>query len=430
MKFLIDSFLKYRDAFALAVFFAGVPFIYYLRDGLMLAPNSQAFSIGLMFLPIALTIPFKNFSYFDTPNRVTFPLVLILTLYIFAYFYLKDRYFVTSNFNTEFSYFILIFFVVFALIFFRKEAVGVTFVRFMYLFCFISSVALIFYILQNPFYAIGQRAAFGFSAESHGNPHISSKVAYFGVPTAILCLKYQKTIKLGFIIPIVLFVLSAITLLLTQTVLAYLSTLLFLLLFFIYNLSFKNILQIGKIAFSKWYTMLVIVLSIGGLVYQYNKNKDFLSPAVNYVDVRFNNLKETILNDKPKNNFKTGKEGDDSANTRVGHLIGTFERLEEALIDGDYHYILFGQGYKFMYVDNPHLEMLDSFGIVGFVFFTIIFLRIVVMSLREMNNPENVGTELLAYLFIYYFIANFTSGQMLDYARFISIFIFCRFIHK
>lgn len=74
---------------ALAIFLTGVPLIYYLRDGLGVAPGNTMFSIGLIFFPFALTIPFKNFRFFDLPNKVTFPYLTFFLIYLFAYFFLK-----------------------------------------------------------------------------------------------------------------------------------------------------------------------------------------------------------------------------------------------------------------------------------------------------------------------------------------------------
>ncbi|MCD8540346.1 MAG: hypothetical protein LRY55_11705 [Leadbetterella sp.] len=405
MRFLINFFLKNRDSMALAVFFAGVPLIYFLRDGLLLAPGNTLFSIGLIFMPFALTLPFKNFRYFDSPNRVTFPLMCWLVLYMFAYFYLKDRYYFTVNFYTEVLTFIIIVFVAFSLVFMRDQAIGKSFIYLSLFFVTISALSLIYYISKNPFYVLGQRAAFGYGGEAGvGNPHINSKVAYFGIVLGVLTLKNYKTIKLGLIFPLILIILNIAILFLTQTMLAFLATFAFALLFLVFNLSFSNAISTFRLFFTKWYILLLVAVGLGALSYQINKNRKLLDPAFNYFNTRYEGIKKSFLETTEEKNIKVKETGDESANTRILHIKGVFERLEESFDEGKYQYILFGQGYKFMYVDVPHLEMLDSFGLVGFVFFTIIFLRLVMMSLREMRNPASIGSEFLAYAFVYFFL--------------------------
>ncbi|MDT4844642.1 hypothetical protein FQZ97_786090 [compost metagenome] len=396
-----------------------------------LAPGNTIFSIGLIFLPFAITLPFKDFTYFDSPNRVTFPLMCWLLLYMFAYFYLKDRYYFTVSLYTELLTFIIIVFVAFTMVFMRNQAIGRPFIYLSVFFVTVSAASLVYYISKNPFYVLGQRAAFGYGGEMGvGNPHINSKVAFFGIILGVLCLKYYKTIKLGLIFPLGLIILNIAILFLTQTMLAFLATFAFAALFLVFNLSFSNAASTFRLFFSKWYIVALVVLGFVALSYQISKNRKLLDPAFNYFTTRFEGIKKSFLDSAEDKNIKVNEIGDDSANTRITHIQGVLERLEESFDEGDYHYILFGQGYKFMYVDVPHLEMLDSFGLVGFLFFTIIFLRLVMMSLREMRNPAGIGSEFLAYACIYFFISNFTSGQMLDYTRFATLFIFCRFLKK
>lgn len=431
MRFLVNSFTKYRDAFALSFFLCGVPLVYYLRDGLGIAAGSTLFSIGLIFFPFALTLPFKNFRYFDAPNRITFLYLIFFLIYLFAYFFLKERWYLTVNFYTEILTYIIIVFVAFSTVFMRNGAIGKPFIYLSLALSTLSALSLLYYVSQNPLYVIGQRAAFGYGGEvGVGNPHINSKVAYFGIILGVLSLKHYRHIKLGLILPIILTLVNVAILFLTQTVLAFLATFIFVALFLVFNASFSNAVSTFKLFFTKWYIVALVIAGFFTLSYQINKNARILNPAFNYVNTRFEGITKSLTEPTKEKKVKIKESGDDSANTRIQHIEGVAERLEEAIDKGNYHYILFGQGYKFMYVDVPHLEILDSFGIVGFIFFTILFLRLILMSVREMRNPESMGSEFLAYIFIYFFIANFTSGQMLDYTRFASFFILCRFLKK
>ncbi|ADQ16024.1 hypothetical protein Lbys_0231 [Leadbetterella byssophila DSM 17132] len=416
---------------ALAIFLTGVPLIYYLRDGLGVAPGNTMFSIGLIFFPFALTIPFKNFRFFDLPNKVTFPYLTFFLIYLFAYFFLKDRYYLTVSFYTEILTYIIIVFVAFSTVFMRNEAINRRFIYLCILLSTLSAISLMYYVSQNPLYVIGQRAAFGYGGEvGVGNPHINSKVAYFGIILGVLSLKYYRQIKLGLIFPVILIILNIAILFLTQTMLAFLATFGFTVMFLVFNLSFSNAVSTFRLFFTKWYIVVLVLAGFMTLSYQINKNARLLNPAFNYFNTRFEGIKKSLTESSESKKIKVKETGDDSANTRIQHVEGVMERLEKSFDKGNYHYILFGQGYKFMYVDIPHLEMIDSFGLIGFTIFTILFLRLILMSVREMRDPESIGTEFLAYAMIYFFIANFTSGQMLDYTRFASFYIFCRFLKK
>jgi hypothetical protein len=430
MRFLINAFTKYRDGFALGMFLAGVPIVYFLRDGLALAPSSSLFSMVLIFLPLVFSLVLKDYSFFYKPNGVTYKMLFVLLLYMIAYLYLKERYFMTYNIRTELLYYVLIGLLAINVVFMPTRTIGNSFIYIIFILSFLSCLSLIYYVSKNPLYVVGQRASFGIGEDFGGNPHINSKGAFLAIVASVLALKYYKTVKLGLIIPVVLIILSVIVLFLTQTMLAYLATFLFGCFFLFYNLSFSNLSSTFRLFFTKWYILVLMALGIGALVYQYNKNQELLEPAINYFEVRISNLAESLFESKEEKNITVEATGDDSANTRIMHFSKVFERFEDAIDKGQYHYVLFGQGYKFMYIDIPHLEMLDSFGLVGFLLYSVFFIRVFLMCVREMRNPDSIGTEFLAYIFLYFLIANFTSGQMLDFYRFGTIFIMCRFLKK
>ncbi len=430
MRFLINAFIKYRDGFALAVFLAGAPLVYFLRDGLAIAPSSSLFSMALLFSPLFFSLILKDYRYYYKPNGVTFKFLFILVLYMLAYLYLKERYYMTYDLRTELLYYVLIGIVALNVVFMPDKSIGNSFIYIVVIICFLGCISLIYYVSKNPLYVIGQRASFGFGEKFGGNPHINSRGAFVGIVVSILCLKYYKSIKLGLIAPVVLIILCVVVLFLTQTMLAFLSTFMFICFFFFYNLSFSNVVKTFKLFFTKWYVLALMAVGMGVLSYQFNKNQKLLDPAIHYFEVRLNNLSESLFETKKESAVKETPSGDDSANTRIHHFNKMLERIEDAIKKGNYHYVLFGQGYKFMYIDIPHLEMLDSFGLVGFFLYTLFFVRVLLMCFREMKNPDSIGTEFLAYIFLYYVIANFTAGQMLDYSRFGTIFIMARFLKK
>lgn len=425
MRFLIDSLIKYRDSFALAMFLAGVPFVYYLRDGLGLAPGNSLFAMVLIFSPLLFSFSFKDYKFIQVPNRLLYTALSWMLILFLAYCLLRDPIVRSYNLKNELLVYIMFSIVAICLLFMKQSAIDRPFVIMVLVLSFIGSAVLIIYILQNPFYVIGQRATFGYGDDTLGNPHVSSKGAFFGIVASVLALKHYKSVRLGFIIPLVIGLSCIVVLLLTQTMLAFLATFLFFVAFLIFNGSLNNLYLVLKTLFTKWYLLLILVAGTITVGIQINKNKDLIDPAIHYIEVRVKNLKESFLLPQDK---KSEDKGDASAATRIFHFSEVFERLEENINTGYYHKVLFGNGYKFMYIDIPHLETLDSFGIVGFSIYTIVFMYIIILCIKEVRNPRSVGTEFLAYIIIYYIVANFTAGQLIDHYRISTYYIIARFL--
>ena len=57
LDWFLNRFNKYRQSIGLSFFFGGLPLVYFLRDGLKLAPGSTAFTAGLAILSLLLAFP-------------------------------------------------------------------------------------------------------------------------------------------------------------------------------------------------------------------------------------------------------------------------------------------------------------------------------------------------------------------------------------
>jgi hypothetical protein len=429
MKYLLNKFLANRDGFAVAMFLAGLPFIYFLRDGIKLAPANTFFGVFLLFFPYFLSLLFKDFSRFDMPNKVGITLLSIFILIGLTYFLLRDRYSAVDG-TRELLTFVLIFILFFGTLFLRRESLNETFFYLVIFLSILGAVSLIYFTFTNPLYQFGQRASIILdeNGAKGGSPHTNSRGAFYGLVACVLVLKYKKRFKIGYIIPLLTILLLFVVLFLTQTMLAILASFLFLSLFFYFNYGFRQVGLTLKFLFSRWYVLLALSLGIVKGISSLDKDSDFITPITNYTSYRFNNIIKSLTGDE--RGKKSEVKGDESANTRIMLVGKVFERFEKNLEKGKVRYVLFGNGYNTLYVDVPHVEVLDSYGIFIFIFYSTMFFYLVKIAWREIRNPESMGTEFIAYAFIYYFVANFTAGIVIDYTRLGMYILLVRFVRK
>ena len=429
MKYLLTKLIANRDGIGVATFIAGLPFIYFLRDGIKIAPGNTFFAVFLLFLPLAFSLLFKDLKSFDMPNKVGTTLLSIFILIAFAYFLLRDR-FTAVNGTRELLNFVLIFTIYLCILFMRRDSLNTTFFYLMVLFSILGAVSLIYFTFTNPLYQFGQRASISFDEKggSGGNPHINSRGAFYGLIACVLVLKYNKVIKMGFLIPFLTILLMFGVLFLTQTMSTFISVFIFFSLFLYFNYSLGKMASTLKFLFSKWYVLLALVFGVAKGMSSLDKKSDFVTPVTKLITVRVNGILNSFSSDEKKKSKKS--VGDDSANTRIELLGNVFKRFAKNIEKGKVRYVLFGNGYQSLYVDVPQMEVLDSYGIFIFIFYSIMFFYLVRIAFLEINNPESMGTEFIAYAFIYYFMANFVAGVVVDYTRFGMYIMLVRFVRK
>ncbi|MCP9768141.1 hypothetical protein EGI22_09470 [Lacihabitans sp. LS3-19] len=429
MKYLLRKFLEHREAMALAIFIAGLPFIFFLRDGLRLAPANTYFSIALLFGPLALTLLFKDLKYFESPNKPGMFMIGWFLIITFVYFILRDRFTAVQGLTETFNY-ILLFTLFVSINFMRQVSLSKFFIHAIIFISLIGAASLLYYTFTNPLYQIGQRASISFEEDGAkgGNPHINARGAFYGLIACVIALKYQKKINLGILYPTVSILLFIVVLFLTQTMLGFMAAFLFISLFTYFNFNFSSVVSTAKFFLFKWYVLLALVLGIGKGIVEIKNNEEFITPITNYLTFRVNNIVKSFTN--PDNKKRKPSNSDESANMRIHLLTTVFENAEENFTEGKVRYILFGNGFKHLYVDVPYIEVFDSFGLIVFVFYSIMFFYMAKLCLGEIKNPKSFGTEFLAYFFIYYFIANFTAALVIDYTRLGTYMLIFKFIKK
>lgn len=433
MKYLIQKLLDYRDSIALSLFYFGAPTVYFLRDGIGLAPNSMLFTFALLVGPMFFVFPFRSFKKLYEPNPIAY--ILGFTFLFLAAFYLVYYPYnnsATSKMLYELAVIGIIVYIYVLLTTVSIENLDKYFLQTAIVFSLIGSLALLYYIAQNPTFVVGsQRASISFNTKDKsatGNPHVFAKGAFFGLVACVIFFKKTK-IKSYQIITGISGLIFITVLFLTQAMSAIISTALFGMIYFIFNLRIKATLKFGFSLLKKWYVLLFLLFIGYKAIGYYNSHKAIIDTGTRYIEMRIENLIETFIPSNKKKELNSyGPTKDDSASTRVklvGIVIDTFKENYE---EQKYHKLLFGNGYMALYVDVPILEVIHSFGIFGFLLFCFFFFSIARFCLKEMKKPNTYITEFIAYGFIYFFVYTFTNGLIIDYNRWGYYALVCRFI--
>jgi hypothetical protein len=289
---------------------------------------------------------------------------------------------------------------------------------------------LLYSVYKDPFYVIGQRAAIKYRAEEEGNtgnPHIFSKVAFFGFILSTILLKNLSKFRVNILIPIGLLLIFVVVLFLTQTMITFLTTAIFLFLFFIFNFNLRSIYRSVLALLLKWYVLAILIFGVYKVSNYLKDNEDALKPATTYISNRIEKVAATVFGGAASKEKKE-KKVDESAVMRVQLVTEVFIKMEENFEEGKIRYILFGNGYKSLYVDVPIFEALDSFGFFMFLFYLLIYSYLSMMCLKEMKNPRSIATEFIAYGFIYFMIQNLTGGLLMDFNRWGYYALVARFL--
>lgn len=426
---LLNKLFKYRQSLGLSFFFFGAPIIYFLRDGLKLAPNSTAFTAALTIGSLLIAFPF-NFKKLYQTN--TFGYLLCIGYAILAIFYLAfyapNRGWFTNT-TVEAVYQIVILLSMFIFAGTSINALKDNFLQFSLIICLIGGLSLIYYIARNPLYVIGMRASISFSGDdavsSMGNPHIYAKSAYAGVVAGMILLKTEtrplwRLFYLGSV-AIMLLVVA-----LCQAMAIILVTGIF---FFIYNIAnFKahNIYKALKWIFG-WQGILLFLLVSYGIYYLWENTRfdEYFINVSTIITERLERIVTSLFDTETASTVRLA--GDESASTRVTNITDLFKNINERIEDGEWFSVIFGNGYHHKYIDSPIFQTLNDLGIMGFVIFTVLHIVLLLWVWKEAFNPTCNFTLFVAYTFLVTVIQNFTMGMPYDYPRWTVMIFVARF---
>ncbi len=403
-----------KKSFGIALVLAGSPIIYFLRDGLGLAPGNFYFTGVLMSLYLSLLFDLRFFINFKIhkPNLSLFYIAMLFWISSFSYF-------LYSNYEDKlrdvfYMLYLFIFFI--GLLSIRNIDNEVyNLINSLFIVTFVSNLLFImfirFFYLKVTLREIGSRAYIG---GEEGNPNLYANIAYFGIISSYFFLKMRNKNIFYTFFGILNILLSLLVIALSQnrTVLICLLLLINILLIkktisFLVSLKFK--MSIKKV--------LVYTLTISIFIVLLNSflSKDFMETYIhNYINY-LNGLIENIK----------GGQGDQSSIQR----ILSFNLVKSELLSNPLDYLL-GKGYKYEWLDIPILQAIRDMGIFGLSF---IFLHIMIFFQifkyfyfgHRIENKLELGFLFSLYLLI--FINSLSHGQPYDLSHWLPLSLVIRF---
>ncbi|MGL4630236.1 MAG: hypothetical protein ACRCVT_03440 [Leadbetterella sp.] len=398
-----------------------------MRDNVGLAPNNSLFTIVGVIGPICFSLLFKNLRVYDKPNIKAYILLLSFLVLTFTYFLLRDRYTAVKE-SAEYFTFLVVVIIMIALAFIRDANLNENFIRIGLLISILGCVLLLYGVANDPKFEVGQRATlkFGDDPNAQGNPHIYGKNGFLAAIFCLLALKYKEKVKFGILAPLAMFVLAMVSLFMTQSMNSVISFVFFLFLYAYFNFKFSRI-YFGFIPFvKKWYVILAICGTSYYVYKLYDNNRQYVEVFNQIFTRRFGNLFVTFTGDKTGS--RKNNEADESATGRINTVVKVLGFYDKEFKNGKQRYLVFGHGYKAKYIDIPHFEVYDSYGIFGFILYTYLFCYLVYCCYMFLRNPTDMVGEFICYGFLYVFFHNFTGGLVIDYNRLILYIVVARFI--
>lgn len=409
-----DSMLEEKkfhslNALGLALAFIGNGVFFYFRSMVIPSALYQASTLAFLVCAILLAqtkLPYHLFQRFNSSLAWTFlSFFLITQCYFILYSPLQDG-FVRDLGNS--LIFVLFLFTIFRL----DDEIQPYLLDWIVWISLGSSLVLIYSFFTNPELVVGSRASVTYGDQSGANPQLYSKIAFIGLISTFTSLKFRSLSSFKRIFYSLCFLLSALGILFTQVR----TTILVLFLVGPIMLLLTGPTSLFKLIFS-WKTLLFIF----GIYFSFNIlfDLDLLELiAVYYAEFSKFTIKalETIFT------FGKTENVDSSANSRLELL-----RLVQQHFEQNPHTLLFGNGYRFLYVDVPVAEVLVSFGIGGLIHY-MFFTAIGGYYAFQAIFSKHYFQVFLGLLFLYQTVTQFTQGAPLDIYYLLSMAIFIRFL--
>ncbi|MCK8490938.1 MULTISPECIES: O-antigen ligase family protein [Spirosoma] len=414
-----------RLVLGICILVDGYPLIFFFRETLKLAPGSTAFTAAALAGGLVLMVPFTLFRRLYRPNITMLGLgVGFLLLCIFyMYVYMGDPGF--KDYTKDMIYYTYIFIFIFLLINIPNDIIRV-FIPVVILFTFISNLGLIYSLMTNPTWALGQRATItlGDNDEGSGNPHAFARNAFMGLVACAIWLVRPQTGVIFRLFALFAGILNLAILILTQTRSGILAMLIALAFFMFYNVRPAQIRMAVRGIFRP-IPIITIILGFVGVVIFFQKFSDTYGILYSYV-LAFaeRNLENVyaLLGLKAKGAAYQATLDASAANRSVS------ANFFSNVLSGHLYMLILGYGYKFLYLDVPVMEALTNHGILGFVFFGglngLIFYHILTIM---RTNPNPLST-FLAYFYMLILVTLFTNGRPNEIAFWFPLALMIRFI--
>ncbi len=415
-----------RMVVGICIILDGYPLIFFFRETVGLAPGSTAFTALALAGGLMLMVPFTVLQKLYRPNVTMFwmGISFLLLCIFYMYFYNPNPFFELSGKHMIYYVYIVIF--LFLLINIPNDIIPV-FVPVVILFTLVSNLGLVYSLITDPTWAIGQRATITLNNggdPGSGNPHAFSRNAFMGIVACVIWLVKPKIHVFFRLITLFAGILNIAVLVLTQTRSAIVALIAALALFMYFNVRPTQIRTAVRSVF-KPIPILVMLVGVVGVMFFFRRFSFVLEVLTSYVFSFAERNLETLyalLGLKSQGAAYKAVLDDSTANRSESAMF--FRNV----LAGHIHMLILGYGYDYLYLDVPIMEALTNYGILGFALFGGVNGLVLYHSWKIMRLNPNPLSVFLAYFYMLILIQILTNGRPNEISFWFPMALMIRFI--
>ncbi|GAB4045216.1 O-antigen ligase family protein [Spirosoma litoris] len=414
-----------RIVLGICILVDGYPLIFFFRETMRLAPGSTAFTAAALAGGLVLMVPFTFLRRLYRPNMTMFWMGLGFLLLSIIYMYLYNGVPGFEDSGRDMIYYAYMLIFLFLLINIPNEIIPV-FIPVVVIFTLLSNLGLVYALITDPTWAIGQRATITLNNgdPGSGNPHSFSRNAFMGAIACAIWLLRPNTHVIFRLLSFFAGVLNIAVLVLTQTRSAIVALALAIGLFLYFNVRPAQIRQVAR-SLVKPIPITIMVVGFLGVMYFFQRYLTVYFILYDYVTSFAERNLETVyamLGLKAQGADYKAVLDDSTANRSA-----SADFLRNVLL-GHIHMLILGYGYKFLYLDVPIMEALADQGILGLVLFGGVIGMASFYSLGIMRRNPNPLSVFLAYFFLLILIQSITNGRPYEISFWFPLALMIRFM--
>lgn len=413
---MLKSLNHSRIAFGIAFFALGQQLMFFVKERLH---QGSEFTAACLLLGMVLMIPPGFLTQRQPVNRTLMSLLLgwifICVLYLYFNISPGDQAYL-DYFRENSNYIFVLAFIL--LLSYMPDEIQRHFALMALVVTIVGNLLLFYSLLTNPNYVIGMRATIFYGeGEASGNPHVAARNGYAGLIASIILLgRNNLFIKL---IAFLNATLSVAAIIMAQTRSMLLCLLIVSAMFVFFNARKVSLRGIGSSLSRPSNALFLLIVGVG-LYFAVFKTPVY-DLLANYATSFFDSFLRAMAT---ASGSARGDDADASASYRVT-TIGYFREM----LYGRPEKLIFGDGYKRIYMDVPILEAINDCGIFGLVLFGGFLLFGLRDSLRTMYHSTQEMSTFMAYFFIPTFVGGFTGGRPFDTGILFAFAMQARFVN-
>jgi len=416
---MLNDLKYYRQALGINMLWNAFPIIFFVRDGLGIGPQDSVFTFTYWIIGLLLMWPGSLFSRLYAPNKLLLFFwggFLMLCLIYWRYYSPGG----VASGSRELMTYILPFVFLFLLMYYPDDKVDCILIV-MVGYTLIASSGLIYSIATSPNWHFGERAGINYRAmQGHSNPHSYANSALATIAASVILLwKTRSTLKKILYTFAIIFSLAVIVLCRTNT--SFIGLAMMIVIAFVFNSRsiIVAIFSAKSLKISFWvYAIVAFVLA------QFSFIGYTLTVYSAIFAQRFNRVIYTI------SGMQIDKTQGASIDESSSYRLASIERTKE-FVFGDktpIGQVLFGQGYKSVFLDMPSLDAMVNQGILGFIFFNFFWISVIFTTIQQYFRPANNVSLLIAYLVPLQVLYIFSGGQTIDLSAWLWQAFYIRFL--